>query len=101
MSESFYSREIRRALSEQAFGICDYGIIDGTNTDVTAKVTLLEGQTCTINLSGRGYEITSGSSNDNGQGIYESLEELLQAISPRYLRRRAEALAARLSDASR
>ncbi|KAF9241201.1 hypothetical protein BU15DRAFT_45291 [Melanogaster broomeanus] len=87
---SFYYNELRRALSEQSFGLTRYEVTrQDTPHEATAFVTLLEGTALRVSLNTRGYQI------DGGQ-IYESIDELLQSVSPMFMQKRKDVLLAKL-----
>ncbi|KAH7921763.1 hypothetical protein BV22DRAFT_1038248 [Leucogyrophana mollusca] len=87
---SFFYSELRRALSEQSFGIVRFDVTrPSTPHEAVASVTLLEGNVIRVSLTTRGYHL------DNGQ-IFESIEGLLQAVSAMYDRKRRDALFSKL-----
>jgi len=87
---SFYYNELNRTLSEQSFGLAGYEVARQQSAhEATATVTLLEGSSVNVSLNVRGYRL------DGGQ-TYESIEELLQSISPMYLQKRQDAIISRL-----
>ncbi|KAH7885290.1 hypothetical protein F5I97DRAFT_1928689 [Phlebopus sp. FC_14] len=89
-STSFFYDELRRALAEQAFGIARYDVAgQSTPLAATASVTLLEGITITVTLDVRGYQVDSGQ-------VFESIEGLLQFVSPMFEQMRTNALFAKL-----
>ncbi|KIK95163.1 hypothetical protein PAXRUDRAFT_827280 [Paxillus rubicundulus Ve08.2h10] len=91
-SSSFYYNELRRALSEQSFGLTRYDVArQYTAHEASAFVTLLEGTTLKVSLNARGYRF------DGGQTL-ESIEGLLQSVSPMYLQKRRDTLFAKLQD---
>ncbi|KAF9221650.1 hypothetical protein BS17DRAFT_710924 [Gyrodon lividus] len=87
---SFYYNELRRALSEQSFGLTRHDVArQYTAHEASAIIILLEGTTLRVSLNARGYQF------DGGQ-IFESIEELLQSASPMYLQKRRDTLLAKL-----
>jgi hypothetical protein len=56
-TEKFYTYELRRALSEQAFGITSASIVSSSSTDATAVIALLEGVTVCVVLTIQGYKV--------------------------------------------
>jgi len=59
---SFFSSELRRALTEQLFGIESFVIKSDSVLESTAAVTLLEGKSITISLSSCGYHVSGHAS---------------------------------------
>ncbi|KAI6030954.1 hypothetical protein F5J12DRAFT_713244 [Pisolithus orientalis] len=91
---SFFYNELRRALSEQTFGIARYEVATPVSAyEATASVTVLEGSCVSVTLTGRGYHVGIGLS--NGQ-TFETIEDLLMSISPKYAQQRSDALFAKL-----
>ncbi|KIJ64631.1 hypothetical protein HYDPIDRAFT_28567 [Hydnomerulius pinastri MD-312] len=89
-ASSFYYDELRRALSEQSFGLARYDVArQFTPHEASACVTLLEGTTLRVSLNARGYQVDSGQ-------IFESIEDLLQSISAMYEQKRRDTLFAKL-----
>ncbi|KAF8442958.1 hypothetical protein L210DRAFT_862160 [Boletus edulis BED1] len=89
-SSSFYHDELSRVLSEQSFGLTRYEVAGQSSAhEATAAVTLLEGTNINVSLNIRGYQL------DDGQ-THESIEELLQSISPKYVQKRQELIIAKL-----
>ena len=54
---SFYGDEMLRSLTEQSFGLEASAILETTQLQATASVTLLEGQKIKIKLTMRGYSV--------------------------------------------
>lgn len=108
-SSSFYHNELSRALSEQSFGLTQYEVTRQYSAhQATALVTLLEGTNIRVTLNTRGYQVnlhhlktdmiadwTLFQKLDGGQ-TYESIEELLQSISPMYVQKREETIITKL-----
>ncbi|KAI9573632.1 hypothetical protein HD554DRAFT_2167201 [Boletus coccyginus] len=87
---SFYHNELSRALSEQSFGLTRYDVArQHSPHEATAVVTLLEGTNIRVSLNMRGYQL-------DGEQTHESIEELLQSVSPMYVRKREDAIITRL-----
>lgn len=60
MSSGFYYNELRRALSEQAFGIARHEVATPTSPhEATASVTILEGPCTSVTLTSRGYHVST------------------------------------------
>lgn len=59
MSTADFASELRSALGENAFGLKDFQVIRETQLESTATVVLLEGETVTVSLSSRGFEVSS------------------------------------------
>lgn len=57
MSTAGFTSELKSALRENAFGLKDYQVIRETHLESTATVVLLEGDTVTVSLSPRGFEV--------------------------------------------
>ncbi|KZS92894.1 hypothetical protein SISNIDRAFT_549931 [Sistotremastrum niveocremeum HHB9708] len=100
----FYRDEMTRALSEQSYGISAYSISTSSRMDADAEVTILEGSKCTIHLNCNGYKLVAAAPaipNTTTGVIYENMEELLQAVSPLFLKKRGELLVAKLNSRQR
>lgn len=118
---SFFSSELKRALSEQIFGISGYKLGTSSSYEANAKVDLLEGAQMLISLSYRGfqvsqmgaftyysalinYKVTSASGppekltpiNPHLNSVFETIEALLERCSPEYASKRAELLYSKL-----
>jgi len=79
----FYIEELQKALSEQTLAICSFSIKGYSSLQATASVTLLEGNDISIKLTDRGYE-----SNEQADKTFETVENLLESVSPLYIQRR-------------
>ncbi|KAI5983488.1 hypothetical protein EDD15DRAFT_2178958 [Pisolithus albus] len=91
---SFYHNELRRALSEQTFGIARYEVATPVSPhEATAAVTVLEGPCISVTLTGRGYHV--GADLSDGQ-TFEAIEDLLMSVSPKYAQQRSDALFSKL-----
>lgn len=55
--ESFAQTELVQALTEESYGLKSFEIIRKTQLESAAKVTTLEGDTITISLTSRGYQV--------------------------------------------
>ena len=121
--DSFFYSELERALGEQSFGIIAFQLVKPgtTSLEASAHVTILEGNVVHISLSTRGYQVCNIFSPwttylywswsafrskvvenprytapiSSGR-IFESIEELLSALSRRYEQRKREALFSQL-----
>ncbi|KAJ4481996.1 hypothetical protein J3R30DRAFT_2110905 [Lentinula aciculospora] len=83
----FYIKELQSVLSEQALLIRTFSMDNSSSLQATASVTLLEGDIITITLTNRGYH------SHQAKGIiFESIENLLQSVSPLYARKRHSVL---------
>ncbi|KIM61977.1 hypothetical protein SCLCIDRAFT_99556, partial [Scleroderma citrinum Foug A] len=91
----FYYNELRRALSEQTFGIARYEVATPVSPhEATASVTILEGPCAAVTLTSRGYHVST-SHLSNGQ-IFETIEDLLMTVSPKYAEKRSDVLFSKL-----
>jgi len=103
-SSTFCYDELRRALSEQSFGIKSYTMAAATSQSASAAVFLLEGQKVVISLEHRGYFVdcdkSVGISCSSEQGYHETLENLLRSISFLYAERHQETIFAALEKLS-
>ncbi|THH12284.1 hypothetical protein EW146_g7758 [Bondarzewia mesenterica] len=98
----FFEEELRSALHEQAFGISCFEMIRATSLDATAALTILEGNRIEFTLFTGGYQISGAENYSAVLGVvYETIEDLLSAISPLYVEKKHEALVARLALLSR
>lgn len=114
-SASFCHSELRRALEEQAFGIKKFTISSSSAQQAVASIVLLEGIKLTVELTTQGYYVSGTRTlvrvfnfltlNHPFQivttsNIYETVEDLLQAASPMYVKKRQELLYAKLAKIS-
>lgn len=97
-SSSFCHTEFQRALKEQAFGIKSFAMVSSSSHQATASIVTLEGSNLLVQLTTQGYSITTTNSDSNR--VYETIEDLLQATSPLYIKRRQEVIFAKLSKLS-
>ena len=58
-SSTTFSSELASALKENSFGLKDYQVIRETQSESTATVVLLEGDTVTVCLTCQGFEVGS------------------------------------------
>jgi len=102
MLHNFCVEELQRALSEQSFGIASFSITSSTSLSASASVALLEAHTITVVLSrAAGYSIDTPTNVDIGaERTFETIELLLQAVSPLYEQRRHDILIQRLESFS-
>ncbi|TDL22166.1 hypothetical protein BD410DRAFT_723401 [Rickenella mellea] len=95
---SFFKDELRNALEEQSFGINGFALTNWNNLEARAQVTLLENLTVDIVLSIRGFYVPSGQNEQHlPDTVFETVDSLLQNISPGYSAKLAETIVARLS----
>ena len=114
-SSSFCRTELQRALKEQAFGIQTFSITSSSAEQASASVILLEGQKVVVQLTSQGYSVCKTIPftrlshsffvftqvvNLKPIHIHETIENLLQSLSPLYIGKRQEALLAALSKLS-
>ncbi|KAF8169260.1 hypothetical protein BJ912DRAFT_912986 [Pholiota molesta] len=92
---SFCDTELHRALSEQAFGIKSFAVSSSSPQQAIATIVLLDGPKITVQLTTQGYSVDR-----LDYRIYETIEDLLQASSAMYAKKRQEALYAKLSKLS-
>ncbi|TFK74813.1 hypothetical protein BDN72DRAFT_892822 [Pluteus cervinus] len=98
---NFCADELQRALKEQAFGVATFAMTEATPLHAAASVTLLEECTITVSLSRAGYAVDPTTSPGMGpEAVFESLENLLQTVSPLYQRKLHSTLLQRLEKLS-
>ncbi|KDQ20899.1 hypothetical protein BOTBODRAFT_26913 [Botryobasidium botryosum FD-172 SS1] len=103
-SPRFFAEELERALVEQEFGIKKWSVIvptdlpDASNRKPFAlgQIQLLEENVIQVHLSLRGYSCFESVS-EKAATTYETLDDLLGAISPMYAQRRVEELMKKLT----
>ncbi|KAJ3733369.1 hypothetical protein DFJ43DRAFT_995579 [Lentinula guzmanii] len=83
----FYIKELQRALSEQALFIRAFSVTSSSSLQAIVSVTLLEGNNVTIILTNQGYR-----ADQSGATPFETIEDLLQSVSPLYVQKRQLAL---------
>ena len=121
MSAAGFSSELASALKENSFGLKDYKIVQETQLESIATVVLLEGDTATVSLSPRGFQVGSligcvalpffffsfrisphdqrNQVLDKGTEIIcETLEQLLITLSPAFRLASQQALFSRLEE---
>jgi len=90
----FFHCELASALQEQMFGISDALITNSGGFGATAVVEVLEGDKYAVVLTRQGFEVKM---RDTGVHLtFETLDGLLQTISPKYTRKCMEMLDRRL-----
>ena len=113
-TSSFCRTELQRALKEQAFGIQNFSITSCSAEQASASVVLLEGHRLVIQLTTEGFSVCRNRSfhllshsfffpqvvNSKSTKIHETVEDLLQSISPLYAKKCQEELFAALSKLS-
>ncbi|KAI0771207.1 GSKIP domain-containing protein [Trametes elegans] len=102
---AFVREELERALAEQSFGIVSFEITSSSSMKATARVVLLEGEPVLVSLTSRGFQLNSPSEAPmdpdlDSETVYETLEQLLQTVSPQYESARRNALLAKLESLS-
>ncbi|TFK40539.1 hypothetical protein BDQ12DRAFT_456878 [Crucibulum laeve] len=102
---SFFRDEMHRALDEQGFGIRSFTVTSSNSRQAVASVLLLEGHKINICLTSQGYSVDAEknpgmSRNTTNPIIHETLEALLQNLSPLYIQKRQETLFAALENLS-
>ncbi len=115
---SFMLEELERALAEQSFAISSFETTSSSPLKATARVVLLEGEVVLVSLTSRGYQVC-----DNGLAsgmlrthsvqlhspseapmdpdhdteiIFETIEQLLQTVSPQFESAQSSALMEKL-----
>jgi len=114
-SSSFWHTEFQRALKEQAFGIKSFAMVSSSSQEATASIVTLEGSKLLVQLTTQGYSvgvpfpgfltashsfIQISTTNSDSNRVYETIEDLLQAASALYIKKRQEVLFAKLSKLS-
>jgi len=79
----FYIEALQKVLSEQILAICSFSIKGFSFLHATALVTLLEGNDISIKLTDRGYEL-----NEQADKTFETIENLLEFVSPLYTQKK-------------
>ncbi|KAI8978765.1 GSKIP domain-containing protein [Trametes punicea] len=98
---TFTREELERALSENSYGISSFDITSSSPLKATARVVLLEGEPILISLSSRGFQLHSPSEapmdpDHDSETVFETIEQLLQTVSPQYESARRNTLLAKL-----
>ncbi|KAI0826787.1 hypothetical protein BC628DRAFT_1418857 [Trametes gibbosa] len=102
---SFMREELERALTEQSFGISSFEISSSSPLKTTARVVLLEGDAIVLSLTSRGFQLHSPSEapmdpEHDSEIIFETIEPLLQSVSPLYESRQRSVLLQKLESLS-
>ncbi|KAF6757381.1 GSKIP domain-containing protein [Ephemerocybe angulata] len=90
---TFFRDELESALREQSFGLQSFRVTSSTPRQSSASLVTLEGLSLTIVLNTQGYSVDAKRSDafqslKPGQlHVYETIENLLQTISPMYTQR--------------
>ena len=111
MATTNFASELASALKENSFGLKEYRVTQETQLESTATVVLLEGDTITVSLSPRGFQVrlhpleTLPRSqreyqvlNKETWAVHETLEQLLVSQSPAYRLASQQALFSRLDE---
>ncbi|KAI0669263.1 hypothetical protein C8Q78DRAFT_1042559 [Trametes maxima] len=98
---AFVREELERALAEQSFGISGFEVTSSSPLKAAARVDLLEGDSVLISLTSRGFQLHSPSEapmdpDHDSEAVFETIEQLLQTVSPAYESAKRNALLARL-----
>ncbi|KAI0357468.1 hypothetical protein OH77DRAFT_1422327, partial [Trametes cingulata] len=98
---AFVREELERALAEQSFGISSFELMSSSPLKAAARVVLLEGNPVVISLTSRGFQLQSPSEapmdpDHDSETVFETIEQLLQTVSPRYESARRGALLSKL-----
>ncbi|TBU23198.1 hypothetical protein BD309DRAFT_951956 [Dichomitus squalens] len=101
VQRAFAHDELERALKEQSFGITSFEIVSTTPLKAAASVVLLEGPTVLVSLSNRGFQLYSPTDPPtdpdlDAEAVFETIEQLLQSVSPQYDAARRSALITKL-----
>ncbi|KAJ3812791.1 hypothetical protein F5876DRAFT_36569 [Lentinula aff. lateritia] len=86
-TSEFYINELERALSEQAPFIRTFSVDSSSSLQAIGSVTLLEGNVINIEITNRGFH-----SHQARELPFETIEDLLQTVSPLYTRQRQSVL---------
>ncbi|KAL1950406.1 hypothetical protein VTO73DRAFT_5530 [Trametes versicolor] len=102
---SFMREELERALAEQSFAISSFEAMSSSPLKATARVVLLEGDAVVVSLTSRGYQLHSPSEapmdpDHDAETIFETIEQLLQTVSPGFESAQRSALMAKLESLS-
>ncbi|KAI0632401.1 GSKIP domain-containing protein [Trametes polyzona] len=102
---AFMREELERALAEQSFGISSYETTSSSPLKATARVVLLEGEVVLISLTSRGFQLHSPSEapmdpDHDSETVFETIEQLLQTVSPQYESKKRSALMEKLESLS-
>lgn len=104
---SFFEEELKKALREQTYGVDSSRLLSSTALDATAEITIIEGATIKVMLFTSGFQLSKYTGDHSVSGgsalvgmIFETLEELLLAVSPLYAAKQGEELVAKLEQLS-
>ncbi|CDO69995.1 hypothetical protein BN946_scf184973.g5 [Trametes cinnabarina] len=93
---SFTREELERALIENSYGISSFELMSSSPLKATARVVLLEGEPIIISLTSRGPSEPPVDPDLDSETVFETLEQLLQTVSPQYESAKRNALLAKL-----
>ncbi|KAI0373710.1 hypothetical protein BV20DRAFT_1049653 [Pilatotrama ljubarskyi] len=98
---AFAREELARALAEQSFGISSYELVSSSPLKAAARVVLLEGDAIVVSLTSRGFQLHSPTEapmdpDHDSERVFETIEQLLETVSPQYESARRSALLSRL-----
>ncbi|KAH9841806.1 uncharacterized protein C8Q71DRAFT_349098 [Rhodofomes roseus] len=94
MHNDFPGGELENALKEHAFGLSRYEILHKSPHEARARIALLEGKAVNVMLTTSGYSIVCDV--ESPARTFESLDDLLLSVSPRFEEARQQALLAKL-----
>ncbi|KAF9644595.1 hypothetical protein BDM02DRAFT_3121640 [Thelephora ganbajun] len=94
MSTAKFPSELASALKENSFGLKSYQVVRETQLESIATIVLLEGETITVSSSPQGFEVLCKET----ETIHETLEQLLDSLSPAYRLASQQALFSRLEE---
>ncbi|KAH9851509.1 hypothetical protein C2E23DRAFT_869223 [Lenzites betulinus] len=97
---SFVREELERALVEQSFAISSFEISSSSPLKATARVVLLEEEAVVVSLTSRGYQVAPMDPDHDAEIVFETIEPLLQSVSPLYESRQRSALLEKLESLS-
>ncbi|RPD62719.1 hypothetical protein L226DRAFT_568570 [Lentinus tigrinus ALCF2SS1-7] len=93
--------ELKRALNEQAFGIMKYETVSSSPMKATARVVLIENDAILVSLTSRGFQLHHPTESpmdpdSDAENVFETLEQLLINVSPKFEAAHRSALQAKL-----
>lgn len=94
VSIDFPGGELSNALKEHSFGISRSEIVHTSSHEARARITLLEEREVAVVLTTNGYNIVEDA--EVSERTFESLDDLLVSISPRYREIQQQTLLAKL-----
>ncbi|EIW59379.1 uncharacterized protein TRAVEDRAFT_122660 [Trametes versicolor FP-101664 SS1] len=97
---SFMREELERALAEHSFAISSFEAMSSSPLKATARVVLLEGDAVVVSLTSRGYQVPPMDPDHDAETIFETIEQLLQTVSPGFESAQRSALMAKLESLS-